>query len=73
MLVKEQRFEQVKMLLLDMKGLTGTIGAMPMHDLLVEIQQKIIYNKEEVIDTCVASFSKTFSTLKTSIETYLAA
>ncbi|NOR56690.1 MAG: response regulator, partial [Sulfurovum sp.] len=72
-LVKEQRFVQVNMLLLDMKGLTGTIGAMEMHDLLSEIQQKIIYNKEEIIDTCVASFSKTFTTLKTAIETFLAA
>lgn len=72
-LVKEQRFEQVKMLLLDMKGLAGTIGAMQMHDLLTEIQQKIIYNKEEVIDTCMASFTQTLGTLKTSIERYLAA
>jgi len=70
-LVQEQRFEQLNMLCLDMKGLTGTIGATEMHDLIHNIHQQLIYNKHEELKKYLASFSSTFTTLKKSIENYL--
>ena len=72
-LIKEHRYEQVKMLCLDMKGLTGTIGAMQMQTLSQEIIQQLVYGKTELLEKNIATFSTTFCTLKASIEKYLAA
>jgi CheY-like chemotaxis protein/signal transduction histidine kinase len=71
-LVKEQRFTQVKMLCLDMKGLTGTIGAKEMHVIINEIHQHLIYKKPELLHSYVSRYRTTFTTLTKSIETYLA-
>jgi CheY-like chemotaxis protein len=71
-LVKEQRFTQVKMLCLDMKGLTGTIGAKEMHVIINEIHQHLIYKKPELLHSYVSRYRDTFHTLTKSIETYLA-
>ena len=70
-LVKDQRFGQVKMLCFDMKGLTGSIGAKEMHVLINEIYQHIVYKKPELIHSYVLRYNETFSTLRTSIKTYL--
>ena len=71
-LVKEQRFTQVKMLCLDMKGLTGTIGAKEMHVIINEIHQHLIYKKPELLHSYISRYRETFHTLRKSIETYLA-
>ena len=70
-LVKEKRYEQIKMLCLDMKGLAGTIGAVEMYSILNEIHQHLIYKKPELVDGYVKRFKETFQTLKNSIERYL--
>jgi len=71
-LVKEHRFTQVKMLCLDMKGLTGTIGAKEMHAVINEIHQHLIYKKPELLHSYISRYRMTFNTLTKSIETYLA-
>jgi len=71
-LVREQRFTQVKMLCLDMKGLTGTIGAKEMHVIINEIHQHLIYKKPELLHSYVSRYKTTFKTLTKSIEAYLA-
>ncbi len=71
-LVKEQRFIQVKMLCLDMKGLTGTIGAKEMHVVINEIHQHLIYKKPELLHSYISRYRETFTTLIKSIKTYLA-
>ena len=71
-LVNEQRFTQVKMLCLDMKGLTGTIGAKEMHVIINEIHQHLIYKKPELLHSYVSRYRETFTTLIKSIKTYLA-
>jgi CheY-like chemotaxis protein len=70
-LVREHRYEQIKMLCLDMKGLTGTIGAQEMYRLVLEIHQYILYRKEELLDTLVAPYEEKLSRLKQSITDYL--
>ena len=70
-LVKEERFGQVKMLCLDMKGLTGTIGAKEMHIVINEIYQYIIYHKPEVIHSYIPKYKKELDKLKKSIDIYL--
>ena len=70
-LVREQRFTQVKMLCLDMKGLTGTIGAKEMHVIINEIHQHLIYKKPELLHSYVSRYRETFTTLIKSIKIYL--
>jgi len=71
-LIKEQRFLQVKMLCLDMKGLTGTIGAKEMHALINEVHQNLLYNKQELLPNYVAKYREEFRKLINSINTFLA-
>jgi CheY-like chemotaxis protein len=71
-LVREHRYEQVKMLCLDMKGLTGTIGAKEMYNLIIEVYQQVIYNKKERLPNYIDTYQKELSKLNTSIERYIA-
>jgi len=70
-LVTEQRFNQIKMLCFDMKGLTGSIGAKEMHTLINEIYQHIIYKKSELIEGYITQYRETFKVLESSIQRYL--
>ena len=70
-LVNEQRYMQVKMLCLDMKGLTGTIGAKEMHMVINEIHQHIIYKKPELLHSYISRYKKELAKLNRSIKTYL--
>ncbi|MFK5977119.1 MAG: response regulator [Sulfurovum sp.] len=70
-LVREERYGQVKMLCLDMKGLTGTIGAKEMHVIIKEIYQYLIYNKPELIHSYVDKYKSELAKLKKSIDMYL--
>ena len=70
-LVREHRYEQIKMLCLDMKGLTGTIGAKDMYDLIMEIYQLILYNKKALLDNYIDIYQKELAKLNESIERYI--
>jgi len=71
-LVREHRYEQVKMLCLDMKGLTGSIGAKNMHELINQINQCVIYNKQELLGNYTGAYQKELRELNESIERYIA-
>jgi len=71
-LVREHRYEQVKMLCLDMKGLTGTIGAKDMYGLINQISQCILYNKKELLGSYTDAYQKELLKLNKSIEEYIA-
>jgi CheY-like chemotaxis protein len=70
-LVREHRYEQIKMLCLDMKGLTGTIGAKDMYNLIIEIYQQIAYNKKELLPNYIDVYQKELAKLNKSIERYI--
>ena len=70
-LVKEQRYEQLKMLCLDMKGLSGTIGANEMHSEILEIQKLLLYNKHEQLREHITLYKSELKILVKSISTYL--
>jgi CheY-like chemotaxis protein len=70
-LVREHRYEQIKMLCLDMKGLTGTIGAKEMYKLILEIQQKVLLNKKEVLVDYTEPYKRELSRLHEAIERYI--
>jgi len=72
-LIKEHRYEQVKMLCVDMRGLTGTIGAEDMHILINEILQQILYKKYELLINYNEKYKFEIQILNRSIGKYIAA
>ncbi|MEA2047095.1 MAG: response regulator [Campylobacterota bacterium] len=70
-LVKEQRYGQIKVLCLEMKGLTGTIGAKEMHVIINEIHQHFIYKKPELLHSYVERYHVELDQLTESINLYL--
>jgi len=71
-LVKEHRYEQIKMLCIDMRGLTGAIGAQDMHQLVTEILQMLLYKKYDIVGNYKEKYIFEIKTLNRSIQKYLA-
>ena len=69
-LVREKRYEQLKMLCLDMKGLSGTIGAKEMNQKIDEVQKLLLYNKHELLVDYISVYEKELATLVQSIALY---
>ncbi|MCW8821235.1 MAG: response regulator [Sulfurovum sp.] len=70
-LIQEHRYEQVKLLCVDMRGLTGTIGAHDMHALVTEILQQLLYKKYELLTNFKEKYLFEIQTLKRSIDKYI--
>lgn len=70
-LVREQRYGQIKVLCLDMKGLTSTIGAKEMHTVINEIHQHLIYKKPELLHSYVEKYKSELLKLNQSIKIFL--
>jgi CheY-like chemotaxis protein len=70
-LIYEHRFEQARMLCLDMRGLAGAVGADDMQELSSEILQKIIFKKYEMLDDYAKTYKKKLAVLNKSIEEYI--
>ena len=70
-LVKENRSEQIKMLSLDMKGLTGAIGAKDMFWQVNEIHKLFIYNNQHLLHKYVDSYQIELGRLKKAIKSYM--
>lgn len=70
-LIKEHRYEQLKMLCLDMKGLTGSIGATEMNKHIEEVHQILLYKKFELLPNYINAYNKELSTLLQSLYLYL--
>ncbi len=72
-LIQEHRYEQVKMLCIDMRGLTGAIGAEDMHALINDILHQILYKKYDLLVNYDEKYKSEIQTLNRSIEQYIAA
>ncbi len=70
-LVNDFRYEQVRMLMIDIRGLSGAIGAQELHELTVEILQMIVFKKYEMLPSYVERFKNTMQELTKDIEVYL--
>ena len=70
-LVQEQRYEQLKMLCLDMKGLSGTIGAQEMNAEISEVQKHLLYKQYEQLDQHIALYKEELQRLIEGIKLYL--
>jgi len=70
-LLKEHRYEQIKMLCLDMKGLAGMIGAEDMYQKVDEIHKLFIYNNQSLLASYTEEYQKEMDKLNKSIKNYL--
>jgi len=70
-LVNEHRYEQLKMLCLDMRGLSGTIGATDMYQKIDEVQKLLIYNKYELLVDYIDIYKDELAKLTKGIALYL--
>jgi len=70
-LVNDSRYEQLRMLCIDVKGLTGSIGAEDMHQLTMEILQKLLFKKYELIPTFIQRYSEELNRINKSIDEYI--
>ena len=69
-LVDEHRFEQLKMLCIDMRGLAGTIGAYDMQELMVEILSYLLYKKYDFMTNYKEKYIFELRVLNRSISKY---
>ena len=70
-LVQEHRYEQIRMLCLDMRGLAGAVGASEMQELSGEILQRLIFKKYEMLPDYAQKYKEKLSILKRSINKYI--
>ena len=70
-LVNEHRYEQVKMFCVDMRGLSGAIGAQDMHNLVTEILQQVLYKKYDQLSKYQGKYIYGIQTLNESISKYI--
>jgi CheY-like chemotaxis protein len=70
-LIHDFRYEQVRMLCLDMKGLSALIGASELHTLMLEIHQQLIFKKFDMLGGYTKTFYEKIDMLNHSIEEYI--
>ncbi len=69
-LIQEQRYEQLKMLILDLKGLTASIGATNMFKLTDDIFKLMIFNKKHLLADYIKTYKEKMDELAYSINKY---
>jgi len=70
-LMSKKSYDEVRILCLDMKGITGTIGAIDMYRLVKKIHNYILTGKSELIHGYIQEYKDELSNLKRSIKLYL--
>lgn len=70
-LVREKRYEQIKMLCVDMRGLSGTIGATGLHDLVNDVYKYILFNKHDLLAGYENKYAKELAKVRKAVEAYL--
>ncbi|WP_207561596.1 response regulator [Sulfurimonas aquatica] len=69
-LIEDHRYEQAKMLCLDLKGLSGSICAYDMNTLATEMHKQLLYKKYEFLPKFVQDYSVEIQKLNNSIALY---
>ncbi len=70
-LIEDQRVEQLRLLCLDLKGLSGAIGATDMNNLTTEILQRLLFKKYNLLPNFIEPYKNELKTLNNSIDEYL--
>ena len=70
-LVADFRYEQLRITCIDLKGLSGTIGAEKLYSILTDILQKLLFKKYDFIPELVQKYTKELEIVNNSINKYL--
>jgi CheY-like chemotaxis protein len=70
-LVNDFRYEQLRMLALDVRGLAASIGAQDMNLLAAEVLKLLLFKKYEILQDFIPLYTKALQKLNYSIDTYL--
>ena len=70
-LVDDFRYEQLRILCVDIKGLTGSIGAEKLHLIVTDMLKKLSLKKHDYIPELVKQYSKELLLINNSINKYL--
>ncbi len=70
-LLHDFRYEQLRILCVDLKGLTGTIGAEKLHLTITEILKKLLLKKYDFIPELVKKYTMELKLVNDSINKYL--
>jgi CheY-like chemotaxis protein/HPt (histidine-containing phosphotransfer) domain-containing protein len=69
--IEENRYEQIKRLCLDMKGLTGAIGAYSMFEIVDTMHKQFLYNNVHLIPKFIESYEMELKKLVNTIYIYM--
>jgi DNA-binding response OmpR family regulator len=70
-LVDDFRYEQLRMLCLDVRGLSASIGAEDMNLLTTEVLKLLLFKKYEILNDFIALYAKSLRKLNNSIDQYV--
>jgi len=70
-LLADFRYEQLRILCIDIKGLTGSIGAEKLHLLVTDILKKLSLKKYDYLPELITQFTKELGLVNNSINKYL--
>ena len=70
-LIRDMRYEQLLTLCVDLRGLTGSIGARGLFDVVSEAQTMLVYRKYDLLERYIKTYRQELALLNEAIETYL--
>ena len=70
-LIRDTRYEQLKTLCVDLRGLTGSIGAKGLFDVVSEALTMMLYDKHHLLERYIEPYREELTRLNDAIERYL--
>ena len=70
-LIRDMRYEQLRIFCVDLRGLTGSIGAKKLHDIVSETLTMLLYKKYNLLARYISPYREELARLNTAINQYL--
>ena len=70
-LIRDQRYEQLRILCVDLRGLTGSIGAQRLHEVVAETLTMLMYRKYDLLERYITPYREELTRLNRAIDAYL--
>ncbi len=70
-LIRDTRYGQLKTLCIDLRGLTGSIGAKGLFEVVSEAQTMMLYNKHDLLERLIEPYRSELARLNEAINHYI--
>jgi HPt (histidine-containing phosphotransfer) domain-containing protein len=70
-LIQDTRYEQLRTLCVDLRGLSGSIGAKGLFEVVTEAQTMLVYKKYSLLERLIEPYRTELEKLNRAIEQYL--